>query len=360
MLIVFEELPEPAKWERQPEGLPPELQNSQIAAELEEELMRVRQDYRSAMEELQTSNEELRSSNEELHSSNEELQSTNEELESSREELQSLNEELNTVNSELNSKMGDLRDAYRAINSVLNNTRIAIVFLDTDLRLRRFTPEATQLLNVIESDVGRPLEHITHNMEYEDLSTKARQVLQTLTPFDEEIKSKDGAWYHVRIMLYRPEEHTIEGVVLTFIDIEAQKESQRRMKEMKARSDRFAESVMDMVRESLLVLDGHLRVVRANRSFYDTFRTNQEETEGKRVFELCGRRWDIAALRKLLGEVVDRDKSFEDYLVEHRFSDIGLKRMLLNARRLHDNDGNEDRIVLVMADVTRAPGEGRE
>ena len=102
--------------------------------------MRLRQDYRSAMEELQTSNEELRSVNEELHSSNEELQSTNEELESSREELQSLNEELNTVNSELNNKIDELNEAYKATNAVLNNTRIAIVFLDNELKIKRFTP----------------------------------------------------------------------------------------------------------------------------------------------------------------------------------------------------------------------------
>jgi len=359
LLVVFEAPSESSPLNLQPEDSA-EGRDGRIAVELEEELMRVRQDYRSAMEELQSSNEELRSSNEELHSSNEELQSTNEELESSREELQSLNEELNTVNSELNSKMSELRDAYKAINSVLNSTRIAIVFLDTGLRLRRFTPEATQLLNIIESDLGRPLKHIAHNLEYDNLSEKASQVLETLTPFDEEIRSKDGSWYRIRVMLYRPEEHTIEGVVLTFINIDAQKASQKDLEEMKADSDRFAECIGDMVRECLLVLDSRFRVVRANRRFYDTFRTTARDTEGKRVFDLGDGRWAFPGLRERIEDVLAHDGSFEGRLVAHRFPDVGFKRMRLTARTVGADRENRRRIVLAMEDVTEVPaGSGK-
>jgi two-component system CheB/CheR fusion protein len=358
-LVIFEELPEPPQSDQEPESHRAGEKNGQLAVELEEELMRVRQDYRSAMEELQASNEELQSSNEELNSSNEELQSTNEELESSREELQSLNEELNTVNSELLSKMGELRETYKSVNSVLNSTGIAIVFLDNELRLRRFTPKATRLLNLIESDAGRPLDHITHNLEYDDLAKKAGQVLKTLSGVDEEIRSKDGHWHRMRMMVYRPDEHVIEGVVLTFVNIDAQKKSQEKMERMSAKAvssaKRFAENIVDTVRESLLVLDSRMRVVTANRSFYDTFRSTSEKTERNRLFELGSRQWDIPELRQLLHEIIEKHKSFQDYLVEHLFPEIGFKRMLLNARLLQDEDGNEDRILLAIEDLTEVP-----
>ena len=328
--------------------------------------MRLRQDYSSAMEELQSSNEELRSSNEEIHSSNEELQSTNEELESSREELQSLNEELNTVNSELNSKIEGLNEAYNAINAVLNSTRIAIVFLDNELRLKRFTPEATHLLNLIDSDIGRPLGHINHNLEYEELAEKTRMVLKNLSSLDDEVRTRDGHWYHLRIMVYRPQKGVIEGLVLTFINIDIQKKAQKDLGEMSVKdlssARRFAENIVNTIRESLLVLDSKMRVVTANRSFLDTFRSVPEETEGKILFELGNGQWDIPELRELLREIIDRKKTFKDYLVEHRFPEIGFKRMLLNARMLLDEENQEDRLLLAIEDITdtnRPAGKGK-
>ena len=189
--------------------------------------MRVNQDYRGVLEELEASNEELKSLNEEMHSSNEELQSTNEELESSREELQSLNEELSTVNAELHNKIGELSDSYSAITHVLNSTRIAIVFLDTELKVKRFTKEAGVLINLIDTDVGRPIDHIAHNLEFENLAQTTREVLQNLSSFDAEVRTKSGNWYRMAIMVHRTDEHVIEGVVLTFINIDMQKKAQQ-------------------------------------------------------------------------------------------------------------------------------------
>jgi two-component system, chemotaxis family, CheB/CheR fusion protein len=196
-------------------------------AELETELMRVNQDYRGALEELEASNEELKSLNEEMHSSNEELQSTNEELESSREELQSLNEELATVNAELQNKIGELKESYSAITQVLNSTRIAIVFLDTGLKVKRFTKEAAALINLIDTDVGRPIDHISHNLNFDNLAQKTREVLQSLSSFEAEVQTKSGNWYRTAIMVHRTDEHVIEGVVLTFINIDMQKKAQQ-------------------------------------------------------------------------------------------------------------------------------------
>ncbi len=361
-MVIFEELPDQPPAKEGKEILRPGEEYGPEMERLEQELLRERENYRGAMEELQSSNEELRSSNEELQSSNEELQSTNEELESSREELQSLNEELSTVNSELYAKMAELNEAYKAINTVLNNTRVAIVFLDKELRLTRFTPEASELLNLIESDIGRPFEHISHNLEYENLGEKARRVLIDLSSTDEEVRAKNGSWYHLQIMLYRPENQSIEGVVLTLINIDAQKKAQKELQEMSARSlssaRRFAENIVDTVRESLLVLDGRMRIVAANRSFCETFRTSREETEGKTLFELGNRQWDIPQLRKLLQEIIEQDKTFQDFLVEHRFPEIGFKRILLNARMLRDEGGGY-RILLAM-NVDRESGSNRE
>jgi two-component system CheB/CheR fusion protein len=196
-------------------------------AELETELMRVSQDYRGALEELEASNEELKSLNEEMHSSNEELQSTNEELESSREELQSLNEELSTVNSELHNKIGELNDSFNAITHVLNSTRIAIVFLDTELKVKRFTKEAGVLINLIDTDAGRPIGHISHNLNFENLAHTTREVLQSLSSFEAEVQTKSGNWYRMTILVHRTDEHVIEGVVLTFINIDMQKKAQQ-------------------------------------------------------------------------------------------------------------------------------------
>jgi two-component system, chemotaxis family, CheB/CheR fusion protein len=332
-----------------------DLQKDRID-QMARELSRTQQDYRGAMEELETSNEELRSTNEEMQSTNEELQSMNEELESSREELQSLNEELNTVNSELQVKIRELHDSYRAITDALDSTRIAMIFLDKELRVVRFTNAVTRLINLIESDVGRPLEHISDNLDAEDLTAKAAQVLKSLTPFESEVKTEAGHWYRMNIMVHRREEHLIEGIVLTFADIDVQKRAQQEIEEMRSRevqsARRFTESIVETVAEALLVLDEQMRVVTANRRFYERFDTDREEIEGKSLFELGNGQWNIPELRRLLKETVEQRKVFEGYRVEHRFLKIGLKKMLLNGRHLCEADPSQNKILLAIEDVT--------
>jgi two-component system CheB/CheR fusion protein len=291
-----------------------------------------------------------------MQSANEELQSTNEELESSREELQSLNEELNTVNSELQVKIRELDDSYQAVTDALDSTQIAIVFLDKDLRVVRFTKAVTRLINLIDSDVGRPLEHFSDNLDVESLSEKAARVLKSLTPFESEVKTEDGHWYRMNIMVHRREEHIIEGVVLTFANIDAQKRAQQEIEAMKSReaqsARRFAESIVNTVGEALLVLDEQMRVVTANRRFIDHFGMDPEQTEGKSLFELGNGQWNIPELRRLLEETAEQRKAFEDYPVEHRFTKIGLRKMLLNGRHLREEDPTQNKILLAIEDVT--------
>lgn len=233
LMVLFEAV-QPEKIQSGPTGEtqaetaePTGNQQGRRIAELERKLDNLRQDYISTVEELETSNEELKSLNEELYSSNEELQSSNEELESSREELESLNEELSTVNNELHNKIEEVQAAYSKITEVLNNTGIAIVFLDNNLIIRRFTNEAARLINLIDKDVGRPLDHIAHNLEYDKLTTTIRQVIEQLVPVEENVRTKDGQWYRMRIMVHRTEKNVIEGVVVTFIHIDTQKDPEQ-------------------------------------------------------------------------------------------------------------------------------------
>jgi len=227
-LVILEEAPDPLPDPAQPplqtggpELAAPQSEDAagQIAA-LRAEL-RAKDDYlRSSHEELESSNEELKSSNEEMQSINEELQSTNEEMETSKEELQSLNEELSTVNNELNQKVDDLSRLNNDMNNLLAGTGIATVFVDHQLRILRFTPTASQLINLISSDVGRPVGHIVSNLVgYSSLVSDAQGVLDTLVPKDVQVQTNAGAWFTLRIRPYRTLDNVIEGAVITFSDI---------------------------------------------------------------------------------------------------------------------------------------------
>ncbi len=218
ILILFEDVTHPPKTERTKKAKGAPDDDTTRIVELEGELSRIQQDHRTAMEELETSNEELKSVNEELQSSNEELQSTNEELESSREELQSLNEELSTVNAELHDKIIELSQAYDTITHVLNATRIAIVFVDKNLNIRRFTEEATNIINVIDKDLGRPLTHISTNLEAETLSEDIKKSIKELKTIEKRVKTHDGHEYFMRIVPYSNPKDVIDGAILTFIN----------------------------------------------------------------------------------------------------------------------------------------------
>jgi chemotaxis methyl-accepting protein methylase/uncharacterized protein YukE len=214
VIIVFKDVPTP---------LPRRRSSKKVAAESHAALMQELQQTREALqvthEEMQTTVEELKSSNEELQSTNEELQSTNEELTTSKEELQSLNEELQTVNAELQSKVDDLTWVRNDMTNLLNSTEIATVFLDNEMKLRRFTTFATKVFKLIPGDVGRPLSHVVTDLDYPQLKDDALEVLRTLVFQEKQVGTHDGRWYRVRIMPYRTQENVIDGVVITFIDI---------------------------------------------------------------------------------------------------------------------------------------------
>ncbi|MFM2088945.1 MAG: hypothetical protein RLZZ237_3814 [Pseudomonadota bacterium] len=202
--------------------------------ELEQQLAQARNEIQSVRDEMQTSREELKSANEELQSTNEELQSTNEELTTSKEEMQSLNEELYTVNAELQSKVDDLSLVNSDMKNLLNSTDIATIFLDSGLRIRRFTAPATQIYKLIPTDLRRPLSDIVNDLDYPGLEDDALEVIRSLVFCERQVPTKTGRWYNVRIMPYRTIENVIDGVVVTFINITESKLLEAQLRQMQS------------------------------------------------------------------------------------------------------------------------------
>jgi two-component system CheB/CheR fusion protein len=188
-------------------------------AQLERDYQQTRLELQTTREEMQTSHEELRSTNQEMQSTNEELQSTNEELTTSKEEMQSLNEELQTVNAELQSKVDELSRTNNDMRNLLNSTDIATLFLDNDLAVRRFTTQATKIINLIPGDIGRPITDLASDLLHPGLADDAREVLRNLGFIEKPISTANGRWFTVRIMPYRTLDDRIDGVVITFADI---------------------------------------------------------------------------------------------------------------------------------------------
>jgi two-component system CheB/CheR fusion protein len=223
--------------------------------------LRLKEEYlQASQEEMQTANEELRSSLEELQSTNEELQSSNEELETSKEELQSMNEELATVNAELNSRVSDLSSISNDMNNLLAASGIGTIFVDLQLCIRRFTPAATQFINLIVTDVGRPLAHLVSNfIGYDRLLDDVRSVLDTLQPADVEVQAATGASYRMRIRPYRTTENVIDGAVLTFTEVTELKVARVAIEE--ANAVRALSRAVSDARDAVIVQDLQGRIL---------------------------------------------------------------------------------------------------
>ncbi len=317
---------------------------AQRVVELERDLADTWESLQSTIEKQQISNEELMSTNEELQSTNEELQSTVEELETSKEELQSVNEKLVTLNTELQTNIDQLGDTQDDLRNLLDNVSGGIIFLDAQLLVRRFTPAAADLYRLIGSDIGRPLADIRANIVDDDLLADARAVLDSGQAREREVRTRSGLCYQARLKQYRRLDDQLDGVVITFTDISALLAAQSASEAAR----RFAESIVDAVREPLLVLDGHLQVISASRSFYQRFQVSPEETVGRQLYDLGNRQWDIVALRELLESILPRDQTVDGFAVDCELPNVGRRKMMLNARRMA---GESALILLAMEEV---------
>jgi two-component system, chemotaxis family, CheB/CheR fusion protein len=270
-------------------------------ATLKQEL-RAKEEYlQTTNEELATSNEELKSANEEMQSVNEELQSTNEELETSKEELQSVNEELGTVNNELQNRVADLSRSNNDMNNLLAGTGIGTIFVDHQLRIQRFTPTVTQVINLILTDVGRPVSHIVSNLvNYDRLAADVREVLDSLVPKEVEVQTQTGTWYLLRIRPYRTLENVIEGAVITFTEITEIKQAQAALRETEDLR-RLAVVVHD-AHDAIAVQDLEGRILAWNPGAERMYGWSETEALAMNIRDLIPEsRWEeaLAILRKL-------------------------------------------------------------
>ncbi|MDB6068579.1 MAG: luxQ [Pedosphaera sp.] len=306
--------------------------------ELQLELAHSKESLQAIIEEQEATNEELKSANEEIQSSNEELQSTNEELETAKEELQSTNEELTTLNEELQTRNAELSQVNNDLTNLLSSVNVAIIMLDGDLVVRRFTPMAERLFNLIPSDVGRRLSDLNRTIIAPDLDDSIRQVVDNLTTVEREVQDRDGRWYSLRIRPYRTRENKIDGVVMLLVDINEHK--------------RAVELIMETVRQPVISLRADLRVTKANDAFYQMFHVKPADTEGKYIYDLGHGQWDIPRLRTLLEEVLTKQHQVDDFEVEAEFPGMGRRTMHLDARSYSEDGRAKKLILLAIKDVS--------
>jgi len=288
--------------------------DDELVRALELELQTTKDRLQSTLEELETSNEELRASNEELSSVNEELQSSNEELETSKEELQSINEELRTVNNELSTRVEELSRANSDLKNLFSNTRIAMLFLDSEFRIRNFTPPAKPLFRLRDHDMGRPLDELAGRIDFDALKAEVADVIRSGEPIEHEVEARNGASQTLimRVLPYRDESDAIHGAVLTFVDITERKRSEERLSAMVAELNHRVKnnlaSVQAMVRQATNrvgtkdelsgVLNGQLHAMSAAHDIL-----SREDWEGAQFREMAD-----AVLSPFVGEGSDRLK----------------------------------------------------
>jgi len=249
-------------------------------ARLHQELESSREYLQSIIQELEAANEELQSANEEVLSANEELQSTNEELDTAKEELQSTNEELNTVNDELRGRNEELSRVNSDLENLLASVQIAIVIVARDLKIRRFTPMAERVLNLIPSDVGRPISHIKPNIDVPDLEAKILEVLDTVTPQEHDCRDRHGTRYSLRIRPYKDIENRIDGAVLALFDLQA------KLGEGAAPSGALVvDSMLDALPQPAALLDAELRVRRVNDQLLQMLGVPLDEVRGRWLWD---------------------------------------------------------------------------
>ncbi len=323
-------------------------------AEIEQENLRLKQELevtqaylQSIIEEQDSVNQSLQVANEEILSSNEELQSTNEELETTQEELQATNEELNTINEELRSRNLELIQTNNDLQNLLSSINIPILMLDGELRVRRFTPQAEEIFNLIDTDLGRRFSDIQSNLSIPNLVGLIETVINTLTTTEQEVQDLTGHWYSLRIRPYRTIDNRIDGVVIGVIEIDALKRS---AVQLEAARD-YAHAIVETVRQPLLVLNEEFRVLLANRFFYETFGLTPAQVEQQSIFEIENGEWDILTLRSQLTALLTDNTDFESFEVNEIANPNKPRILSLSARQIQQ-DNTQRNILLVIEDIT--------
>jgi len=301
----------------------------------------------SLIHEQKNLNEDLKIANEEILSSNEELQSANEELETAKEEIQAANEELSTTNEELRSRYFEQSQLNNDLTNLLASIQIPVLMLAQDLKIRRFTPTAKKIFNLIATDIGRPFSDIRSTLDVSDLEQMIWEVIDTLNSKEQAVQSLSGYWYNLRIHPYRTTENVIDGVVILLLDIDALKRSARTLESAR----NYAEAIVEAVQTPLVALNAGLQVKKANRSFYETFPVSSSETTDISLFELGNGQWNIPKLRQILEDILGNDVQLINFELDHLFEQLGPKTILLNACKVQRED-QVPMILLSIEDIT--------
>ncbi|MGE5416126.1 MAG: chemotaxis protein CheB [Acidobacteriota bacterium] len=314
---------------------------------LKHELTATKEYLQSIVAQYEFTNEALRAANETIQTSNEELQSMNEELETAKEELQSANEELMTLNDEVQDRNQELSEVSSDLSNLFRSLNIPVVMLSNNLGIRRFNPAAEKVFNLIATDVGRPITDINTSFVNFDLEQNILEVIDTLNSKEAEVQDRHDCWYSVQIRPYRTSDNKIDGVIITFVNIDVIKKSLTLTQEARG----YAEAIVETIREPLLVLNIDYHIELANRAFYQTFKVAPEETLNRLVFDLGNGQWDIGELRALLEEIYSKATTFDDFVVVHDFPYLGLKKMIINARQIVDPNNQTKLILMAISDV---------
>ena len=344
-LVLFEEIGTPHDTKSARDRMARKASEAdRLLEQMRLELAATKEHLQSIIEEQETTNEELKSANEEILSSNEELQSTNEELETAKEELQSTNEELTTLNEELQVRNLELTQVNNDITNLLACVNIPIVMLGNDLRIRRFTPVAERLLNLIPTDIGRPVGDLKPNVPVPDLDRLIGEAIDSVQTIEREARDADGRWYLLRIRPYMTRDRKIEGAVLIYLDIDQHKRGQEQLGHARA----YSTAILETVHDALVLVDADFRVKRANRAFYEAFQLSRDETEEKPLFEIDGAAWNQPAFRGRLQEVAAQSTKLQEFPLELRLSRLGPspRPFRVNARRV-ETDGAPGPMILL-------------
>jgi two-component system CheB/CheR fusion protein len=321
---------------------------------LERELAASREYLQSIIQELEAANEELQSANEEILSSNEELQSTNEELDTAKEELQSTNEELNTVNEELHARNEELSRVNSDLVNLLASVQIAIVIISSDLRIRRFTPMAEKVFNLIPGDLDRPIGHIKPNVECPELEQLILESIESVAPIERDVKDHSGRWYSLRIRPYKSVENKIDGAVLTLFDVDVLKRSEQRMRLVKD----YTDALMTVIDQAVVVLDSDLRVQVASDRFARVVGMTPAAIVGQHLFELNGA-WNFGSLQERIRTWSPNGAGFERLAIEAD-GDGGTRRSAWVTGRWIPWPESPDSSVLLLAISQDAAAQGSE
>jgi two-component system, chemotaxis family, CheB/CheR fusion protein len=314
---------------------------SKVQSPENRESARLRRELAATKEYLQSISDDNAATLEELRAANEETQAGNEELETAQEELESANEELNTLNESLKISNAELSQVNRDLTNLLESISIPLVMVGRDLRIRRFTRAMEPFLNLIASDVGRSVTDLQPQLELPDLRRLLLDAMEKGDRKPRDIRDSHGRWYSLRILPSMGPDGKTDGAVLMLIDIDAAK-----------RGLDFAEAIVETVREPLVILNQNLQVVKANRAFYETFRTAREETENRLIYDLGNEQWNIPKLRELLESILPAHSTFRDFEVTHDFEHVGRKVMLLNASEIYNPNAQARTILLAIEDAT--------